>query len=219
MATDDKITNSTNLNGDIDLVSLDADQFVELVEQAQAGSDEAREEVLRSLQSYLLAIANREMYSALRPKVGASDLVQRTLHQAEQGLHNFQGATQEKLLAWVKQILRNEINQVRRTYFATDKRDIRREVPASGDSNLRRQIVDTCPTPATEAALQEEAARLRKAMAQLSADHRNVLMLRNWERLSFQDIGVRMDRSADAAKKLWARALAQLREKLGRESP
>jgi DNA-directed RNA polymerase specialized sigma24 family protein len=44
----------------------------------------------------------------------------------------------------------------------------------------------------------------------LSPDHKEVIRLRNWELLGFDDIGRRMDRSAGAARALWMRALEQL---------
>ena len=59
---------------------------------------------------------------------------------------------------------------------------------------------------------------LEQAMAQLPNDYQQVLRLRNWEQLPFDEIGVRMNRSRDAARKLWSRAILQLQELLDRPS-
>ncbi len=56
--------------------------------------------------------------------------------------------------------------------------------------------------------------RLQQALRQLSPDHEAVIRLRNWERLSFAEIGQRLGRSEEAAKKLWARAITRLKEVL-----
>jgi DNA-directed RNA polymerase specialized sigma24 family protein len=55
-------------------------------------------------------------------------------------------------------------------------------------------------------------------VARLSEEHQQALRLRNQEDLSFEEVGRRLGRSAEAARKLWARALARLAEALG-ESP
>jgi RNA polymerase sigma-70 factor (ECF subfamily) len=60
----------------------------------------------------------------------------------------------------------------------------------------------------------EEAAALHAAMSRLSEDYREVLHLRNWQQLPFMDIGEKMGRSAEAARKLWSRALVQLQQEL-----
>ena len=69
-------------------------------------------------------------------------------------------------------------------------------------------------TPSSEAVLQEDAAELRAAMLRLPDDHRSILLMRNWERLSFQQIASQMSRSENAVKKLWARALSKLESEL-----
>jgi DNA-directed RNA polymerase specialized sigma24 family protein len=48
-------------------------------------------------------------------------------------------------------------------------------------------------------------------MASLSAEHQEVLQLRNWQKCSFVEIGQHMNRSEEAARKLWARAVFQLK--------
>jgi RNA polymerase sigma-70 factor (ECF subfamily) len=51
----------------------------------------------------------------------------------------------------------------------------------------------------------------------LPDDYRRVIELRYLEEQSFEEIGARMQRSADAARKLWARAVERLQQEL--ESP
>ena len=61
----------------------------------------------------------------------------------------------------------------------------------------------------------ERAQTLRAAVRQLPADYRQVILLRNIERLQFNEIGDVMQRSGEAARKLWLRAIYRLRELLG----
>jgi DNA-directed RNA polymerase specialized sigma subunit len=63
----------------------------------------------------------------------------------------------------------------------------------------------------------ELKARVDAAMGQLSEDQRRVLQLRIWDRLRWDDIGIRMNRSGDAARQCFARALDKVRDDLGGE--
>jgi RNA polymerase sigma-70 factor (ECF subfamily) len=70
-------------------------------------------------------------------------------------------------------------------------------------------------SPSRQMMAAEQAAALRAALLRLPEDYRQVILLRNIERLSFQEIGARLQRSNEAARKLWVRAVDRLRELLG----
>ena len=48
----------------------------------------------------------------------------------------------------------------------------------------------------------------------LPADEQAVILLRHFEFLSFEEIGHRLDRSPEAARKLWGRAILRLQRLL-----
>jgi RNA polymerase sigma-70 factor (ECF subfamily) len=183
---------------------------------ALAGDREARLEILHTCRDYLLFVANEELDARLQVKYAPSDIVQNALAKAVENFDGFEGNNEKALLAWLRQILKNEIIDVRRALHA-EKRDVRRENAADTDPNLaefRLGVVDPDQTPGTQAALTEDIGRLQQALEQLSPDYEDVIRMRNWERLSFAEIGQRMGRSEDAAKKLWGRALIKLRDVL-----
>ena len=45
----------------------------------------------------------------------------------------------------------------------------------------------------------------------MEPDHRQVVVLRSLQELNWKEVGRRMGRGPDAVRKLWARALQQLR--------
>jgi len=51
----------------------------------------------------------------------------------------------------------------------------------------------------------------------LPPDYQEVILLRNLERLPFDEVAHRMDRSRPAAQMLWMRAMRKLREALADE--
>ena len=53
-------------------------------------------------------------------------------------------------------------------------------------------------------------------MSQLPEDYREAILLRHRENLSFVEIGSRMLKSEDAARKTWTRAINQLQQELQR---
>jgi RNA polymerase sigma-70 factor (ECF subfamily) len=191
--------------------------FSDLVRRARLGDEAARNEILSDCQDYLMFVARRDLDDRLRAKCAPSDMVQNALMNASSGMGDFRGDTIQSLKAWLREILRNEMAMASRHFLGTAKRDVRREQVSKTDSQFwlqRRQIKDRMVTPSTEAVLQEDAAELRAAMVRLPDDYRSVLIMRNWERLSFKQIAVRLERSENAAKKLWARALSRLETEL-----
>jgi RNA polymerase sigma-70 factor (ECF subfamily) len=196
-------------------------QFRARIEAARSGSDSAIAEILESCRHYLLQAANRRLSPEVQGKLGGSDLVQETMLQAQQRFDRFQGLTQVELLAWTGKILENKLAHEWRRYQGTLKRAAAREVPLNGgdpDQVFGLAVAGDDATPSAVAIAQEEAEKLNKLIQLLSQDHRQVILLRNWERLSFAEIGERMGRGADAAQKLWARAVLQLRSQLSPES-
>ncbi len=188
-----------------------------LLKAALSGSTEAVGNVLETCRSYSVLIAQEELDRDLRAKIGASDLVQETFVAAQRNFARFEGRTPEDLLAWLRGILLNNLQDARRQYKA-DKRHVAREVPLEGMKSAGRQVRERAAklaSPNRQAAASEEAERMSLALSSLSPDHQQVIQLRNWKMLGFEEIGRQMDRSAGAAQALWVRALEQLAKALG----
>ncbi len=166
------------------------------------------DEVLESCRRFLLAVAVEAIPIDLRAKGGASDLVQQTLANAVQSRQQFRGNSLVELRAWLRAILLSEAAIFRRRFTQTAARDVSREVPLDGT------ISQLSLTP-IEAALQgERDQNLSAALMQLSHDQHQAVALRMEGELSFSEIGTRLGRSEEAARKLFTRALQQLRGRL-----
>ncbi|MBM4000361.1 MAG: sigma-70 family RNA polymerase sigma factor [Planctomycetes bacterium] len=164
--------------------------------------------LLEQFRPYLLAIAVGEFPERLQAKVGNSDLVQETLLRGFESLAEFRGESIEELARWLRRILVNHMTNVA-TAFATEKRNVAHEVP------LDSHVVDPlCESPSAEVLSGEEWDRLRSAIGTLSEIHQQIVLLRHRENLSFAAIGKLLDRSEDAARKLWCRAIERLQSEL-----
>jgi RNA polymerase sigma-70 factor (ECF subfamily) len=182
---------------------------------ARAGSPEALGQVLEVCRRYLLALAERELNPALRGKGGASDLVQETFLDAQRLFDRFQGDSEAELRAWLRQLLLHNLGDFSRRYQGTGKRDLAREVPLQpGSTADGPQVAADSATPSQVLGQAEMAEALRRALERLPEDYRQVLTWRYQEELSFEEIGQRLGRTANAAHKLFARAVQQLRQEL-----
>jgi RNA polymerase sigma-70 factor (ECF subfamily) len=191
-------------------------KLTEWLDAARQGSSEALGEALEACRQYLLLVANEELDAGLRAKLGPSDVVQETFLEAQRDFGRFAGRTEAELLAWLRQILVNNLANVTRAYRDTQMRDVSREVPLA--QVPAQELLGSAPfqteTPSAQASAREQAERVDRALGQLPEHYRDVIALRHQEKLSFEEIGQRMGRTAEAALKLWARAVEQLQQLL-----
>jgi RNA polymerase sigma-70 factor, ECF subfamily len=194
-------------------------EVVRWLAAARDGSVEALGKVLDGCRDYLLHVAERRLRADLRSKGGASDLVQQTFLDAQRDFTRFQGESEKELLAWLRQILLHNLAHFHRSYRATAKRDLEREVPLPGPASSSEggaDIAGRTPTPSQQAAAREEAENVQRALERLPEEYRQVLALRHKEQLTFEEIGKRMGRSTSGARALWVRAVERLDDELGK---
>jgi RNA polymerase sigma-70 factor (ECF subfamily) len=183
---------------------------------ARAGSAEALGALLEPCRAYLLWIARRELDPNLHAKGSASDLVQETFLEAQRDFGRFHGQSETELRAWLRLLLLHNLRDFSKRYQDTGKRALVREVSMDRGS-LAARFADGASSPCTKAVQQEEEHTVRQALERLPEDYRQVLLLRYEQGLSFEEIGEAMGRSANAARKLWLRALEHVEQEL--ESP
>jgi RNA polymerase sigma-70 factor (ECF subfamily) len=181
----------------------------ETVARARQGTSEELGQLLEEFRPYLLAIANAEFPRGLAGKLGPSDLVQLTLAKGHGRFADFRGSTPEELAHWLRTILHNHLKGAVRN-FSREKRNNSREQPADSSLVHPRQL-----SPSAEALSREERELLDKALERLPDVYRHAIELRHAGNLSFQELGQRLGRSEEAARKVWARAVRKLQEELG----
>lgn len=191
------------------------------LDEARAGSPDALGRVLEAYREYLLAVAGRELNADLRPKGGASDLVQDTFLQAQRDFPQFAGSSPEELRAWLRGLLQHRLANFARQYRQTQKRGLEREVHLGQHGSAAAPVPARTPTPSQEVMALEREVAVQEALKRLPEDYRTAILLRYQEDLSFEEIGRRMRRTPEAARKLWWRAVERLQEEmdLSRDGP
>src|SRR5574341_925606 len=180
-----------------------------LLRQARAGSPDAINALFAQCGERVLAFIRLRLGHELRAQVESGDILQVTLLRAFTHLDQFEGGGSRTLVAWLtaiaQNVIRNQAEHARR-----EKRDAGRTVPLSEEVE---RVAGDLGSQASQLVLREETRRLEAAMESLDRIHREVIMLRKYEELSFHEIALRLGRSPDACRMLLARALTTLSER------
>lgn len=182
-----------------------------LLRRARDGSGEALGALFEACGGRLLALIRQRLGAGLRRDLESRDILQATFLRAFEHLEQFEGSGSTHLMAWLAAIACNEIRD-RADYHGRQRRDAAARV--SLHSSLA--VAESLTSEVSRLQMKEDLHRLEAALAELAPDHREVVVLRQLEELSFREIGARLDRSEDAARMLYARALAALTVRMKR---
>jgi RNA polymerase sigma-70 factor (ECF subfamily) len=185
-----------------------------MTQKSPGDSQSARE--LEKYRDYLQVFATRAIRPELRGKIAASDLVQETLWEAHRDRQRLDQSSVKDYRRWLRRILRNNLRDAERRFF-TDKRAVSREVNLDRSSVLKQISSRKGIQPSPED--QEIAARLTAAISRLAPEHGEVIRLRNQQNLRYGEIARRLNLSEEAARKLWGRAVCQLRQLMAEPPP
>jgi len=196
----------------------------QLLKRARNDRGEDLGRLLDLYRNYLHLLARTQIDLHLKRRLDPSDLVQETMLEAYRDFGQFRGGTEAELMAWLRRILVHNLARVSEKHH-TKKRDARRDVPLHrrlADLEYSSQQVDAAlvsqaTSAAARAQRREQAAVLADTLARLKPEHRDVIVLRNLEGLSFEEVARRLGRSAGAVRMLWLRALDRLKQLLEQE--
>jgi RNA polymerase sigma-70 factor (ECF subfamily) len=194
--------------------------FSRLLSDALASPETCIAELLDAYRPLLLAIADAQVEADLRPKVSPSDLVQETIIEARRDFHQAKSETGPQLEAWLKAMLLNNLADARKRYRQTAKRDIRRERSVH-DSRiqelLERVVQQEFVRKVRDDHRQKTRDRLARALKRLPREKRAIILWVHMKGRSLHEIAELVDRSYDATRMFWKRALLQLKQELEKD--
>ncbi len=173
---------------------------------------------LDRFRDYLCVLARLQLNPGLQGKLDQSDVVQQTLLKAHEKEGQFRGRSDGELIAWLRQILANQIAEAMRR-FTAQARDIHRERSIQGDlekssARLESWLAADQSTPSQRVMRQEQLLRLSQALAALPADQRQAVELHHLQSYTVADVASLMNRTRPAVVGLLFRGLKKLRELL-----
>ena len=181
------------------------------------GCSAPTEDWLARFRPWLSLIARMQVDSRLQGKFDTSDVVQQTLMEAWRSASKFRGSTEAERIAWLRKILAHVLAHEVRQYRGTHKRDLGREMSierslAKSSRQLNAVLASATTSPSQQAVQREQQVVLADMLQELSAEYREVIILRNLEGLSHNEVAQRMGRTVGAVRMLWVRALQELRQ-------
>lgn len=177
----------------------------DLLQRARHGSDAALNLLYERCGGRLLAYIRLRMGRELRARMESRDILQAALLKSVRHLHELKGHETASLMAWLARIAEHEIRD-RVDHQHRQRRDAAREVGLDDDMPVAGQA----RSPLSEVILDEEARRLEDALETLTPAHREIILLRTFEELTFPEIARRLGKSEDACRMLFARAMTAL---------
>ena len=186
-----------------------------LVTLAKEGDQPAIEQLCRIYSERVRRIIRLRIDSKLRPKIDSVDVVQDALVLALAGLKNFTYRDEGDFLRWLSRIAENKLRDISDKFHA-EKRDIRREIPFKrertntdgGSLGIAGPLQTT--TPSVLFVRKEQLDRLERAIDDLKPEYREVIFLSRIERLSHEEIAVKLGKTKGAVAMLLSRALIAL---------
>ncbi len=191
-----------------------------LLQRARLGNTEALGQVLQLYRNYLTILATTQLDRRLRRRVNPSDLVQDAMLAAHTDFLQFRGCSERELLAWLRQILINCLHHVIETHLRAKMRDMRREISVEqvgatldrSACNFTQMLADRGPSPSAPMHARERAVALADQLSRLPPKYRDVIVLRNLQGLSFDEVAERMGRKPGTVRMLWLRAIEKFKQ-------
>jgi RNA polymerase sigma-70 factor (ECF subfamily) len=179
------------------------------VMRLQANEDAAYDELVRTYSTSIFHVA----YRMLGDSAEASDLVQEIFLKVFRNIGGFKG--EAALKTWVFRIAFSEIlNRLRwwkrRHRFATVSLDEQ----MNDFARSSRMIAASSPTPEQALQSKEEEGAIQQALGKLSREHRSIIVLRDIEGFSYNEIADVLGVSVGTVKSRLARARADLKKSL-----
>ena len=194
-----------------------------LLQEAQHGDDGSLGVLLRKYFRYLNSLSHGHLDDRIGVRVGASDIVQETLLEAHRDFSNFSGTSIEEFTGWLRRILFNNLATAIEKHVLADKRDVRKQKsldqhlghPDQSQPKLARYLQQDITSPSTPMQRDESLVQLLGAINKLPADYQEVIRLRHFEDLSFNQIAEHLGRKSGAVRMMWVRAVDKLRNVMG----
>ncbi len=200
---------------------LDDDSEVtqRLLSAAANGDRDALDELLRRHHRWLTSFAAARLDPRISARADASDVVQETQAQVCARFDDYLRRRPVPFRTWMLKTAYDQLGKLKRRHVAANCRSVLHEVPLDEGSSLQLadQLASIQDAPWERLDRQEVARRVRLALARLSEQDREVLLLRHVEGLDNPEIGYMLDLSPKTVSKRHGRALLRLHAELSHD--
>lgn len=173
---------------------------LDFVAELQAGDERAFELLVASYERPIVSF----LYRYLGNLEEAKEICQDVFVKVFRGISSFQNHC--SLKTWIYRIALNTVlNEKRRWYQKLKDRFI-------GLEGIANQQMDSVPGPELSLTMDERTRRVHLALRKLQPEHRAILVLRDLEGLSYQEIATALDLQLGTVKSRLARARQEMKD-------
>ena len=192
----------------------DSDETCALLREVRGGNGHAFDRLFAHYQSRLQRFVELRIDPKLRPRVDPADVVQEAHLEALRRLGGFLHDPVMPFRLWLRQITLDRLLMLRRRHVGAAQRSVEREaaLPEESASPLAGQLASSASSPSQHAGREELALKVREAVARLPEGDREMILMRSFEGLAFEEIARLLAIEAAAARKRHGRALLRLHQ-------
>jgi len=192
------------------------DHDTKILARLRTGEEAALVEFLQANEPALLAFIRSRIGSQLQKKVEPEDILQEASMEAVRILPQTDLSNWDPL-NWLFQICERKIIDSHRRYFASQKRDARREaaIPDGSEAaGLADLLAASMTTPSAAFSRDQRQLAVLAALDVLPEEQREALRLRYLVGLSSKEIAKKLGKSDGATRVMISRSLSRLHEML-----
>ena len=199
----------------MDSLNADSAETRGLLEQIRSG-EKVFDQLFERHRPALRSAVGLRFDQTLRGRADPSDVVQETQMEAFRRLPQYLADAAMPFHLWLRRMARERLIMLRRRHLGASCRAVGRELPLPEQSSvmLARNLLASEKSPSQEVSQRELAERVRQAMSELPEHDLEILLMRTFEALTFEEIACMLDIEATAARKRHGRALLRLHRRL-----
>ncbi len=200
----------------MDELTTDSTVTQALLEKVRAGDAAALEQLFARHRPYLRRVIEARLDRKLSARVDASDVIQETQLDAARRIEKFLDLGSIPFKVWLRKTAHERLLDIRRRHAGAARRSVERETELADRTAIEfaQLLTRSASTPSRLVSKEELVQRVRRAVAELPAVNREILLMRSLEGLSYSEAGYILDIDPNVARKRHGRALMRLHKSL-----
>lgn len=191
----------------------ESDQVEELLTRCVDGDEAAAARLLEDHRQRLKRMVAVRLDDRISSRLDPSDIVQETMTEAVKRLPDYLRVRPIPFYPWLRQLAAEKLSKAHRFHLHTQRRSLTRENPlteqlSNASQDLLVKHIIQSQTSAIGSVMREELKlQVRLALAELTPDYREILVLLFLEQLSTAEVSVVLGISAATVRSRQVRAL------------
>lgn len=184
---------------------------------ALMGQGESKfDELFARHRSQLRQAVSLRLDKRTRARFDESDVVQEAYAEAYRRMDDYLERQPMPFHLWLRKTALEQLLMLRRRHVAAAQRSVGREarLPADSAARLAVELVASEPSPSSDLSAREQAEKVRSAVSRLPPADQELLLMRNYEGLSYEEIGYLLEIEPVTARQRNGRALIRLHKLL-----